>query len=126
MGHERKLKSCCKLLQNGEKCTGRRQLRTRTRVWRSGRGAGSYVGTIAVGYACSDCAIWVVAAPLLVSRGGSHPRGVKMDRLDRLEKWDTVESLTSTHYTIVYHVIIYESLKTGLFMSNKYSHKERF
>ena len=50
--------------------------------WRPVRGAGSFVGTVDVGYACSDCAIWVVAAPLLVSRGGRDPCGVKMGRLD--------------------------------------------
>jgi len=57
-------------LQNCAKCTGRRQLRTRTGGWQSGRDADSVVGTIVAGYACSDCAAWVAAAPLLVSRGG--------------------------------------------------------
>ena len=70
MGHERKLKSRCKLLQNGAKCTGRRQLRTRAGGWRPGRAAGSFVGAIIEGYTCSGCAIQVVAAPLLVSNGG--------------------------------------------------------
>jgi hypothetical protein len=70
MGHERKLKRCCKLLQNGAKCTGRRQLRTRAGGRRPGRAAGYFDCAMVVGYACSYCAIRVVAAPLLVSRGG--------------------------------------------------------
>jgi hypothetical protein len=56
-----------KVLQNGAKRTGRRQLRTRIGGWRSGRDAGCFVGTIVVGYAHSDCA-FSVAAPLLVPR----------------------------------------------------------
>jgi hypothetical protein len=52
-----------KLLQNGAKCTGIRQLRTRAGGWRPGRAAGSFVSAIFEGYACSACAIRVVAAP---------------------------------------------------------------
>jgi len=51
-------------------CTGERQLRTRAGGWRPGRAAGSFVSAIVEGYACLDCAIRVVAAPLHVSRGG--------------------------------------------------------
>ena len=70
MGNERKLNNRCKLLQNGAKCTGRRQLRTREGGWRPGRAAGSFFGAIVGGHTCSDCAMQVVAAPLLVSSGG--------------------------------------------------------
>jgi hypothetical protein len=69
MGHERKLKSRCKFLKNGAKCTGRRQLRTRAGGWRPGSAAGTFVGEIVEGYACPHCAIRVVAAPLPVSNG---------------------------------------------------------
>jgi hypothetical protein len=65
-----KAKKTRQVLQNGAKCTGGRRLRTRTGGWRSGRDAGSLVGNTVAGFACSDCAVWVVAAPLLVSRGG--------------------------------------------------------
>jgi len=47
-----------------------RELRTRAGGWRPGRAAGCFVGAIVEGYAWLDCAIWVVAASLLVSRGG--------------------------------------------------------
>jgi len=66
MGREQKLESRCKVPQNA----ATRQLRTREGGWRPGRAAGSFVGDIVEGYASSDCAIRVVAAPLLVSSGG--------------------------------------------------------
>ena len=70
MGHARKLKDatrCYKVVQNARadaNCTRAHE----GGGWRSGGDAGSFVGTIVVGYARSDCAISVVTAPLLVSR----------------------------------------------------------
>ena len=81
-GTRAKAKKCDKVLQNGAKCTGRRQLRTRTGGWRSGRDAGSFVGIIVVGYAYSDSAISVVAALLLVPREAALTAPVKKSRLD--------------------------------------------
>ena len=81
-GTRAKAKRCDKLLRNGANCTRRHKLRTRTGGWRSGRDSGSLVGTVVVGYACSDCAISVVAAPLLVSREAALTACAKKSRLD--------------------------------------------
>ena len=69
-------------VRQGSACAGRHQLRTRSGGWQSGRDAGSFVSTIVVGYACSDCAISVVAAPLLVSREAALTACAKKSRLD--------------------------------------------
>jgi len=93
-GKRAKAKRTRQVLQNGANCTGRHQMRTRTGRWRSGRDAGSFVATSISGCACSDCAVWVAAAPLLVSRGGGTR--VKMYRLDghpELKKLDIQGSL---------------------------------
>ena len=89
-GTRAKANRCDKVLQNGANCTGRRQLRTRT-GGRSGRDAGCFVGTIVLGYAYSDRAIQIVAAPLLVSREAALTARVTKSRLDshpEFEKFD--------------------------------------
>ena len=65
MGHERKLKSCCNLQVATKWCKLHGETPTahaRSRA-AAGRAAGSFVGAIVEGYACSYCAIRVVAAP---------------------------------------------------------------